>query len=106
MLAYIAYVKPVQTRAVRAAQARIQISEKFSSKQQVFLEFELQHNVNVGVEELDRKKLSPLLRLKYHDSITDAVADLGHDIGDFFAEFQQYQQVHTGAYFPYQFRGA
>jgi len=47
-----------------------------------------------------------LLRLKYHDSITDAVADLGHGIGDSFAGFQQYQQVQPGAYSPYQFRGA
>jgi len=45
VLAYIACVKPVQTRAVRAAQAPIQISEKFSSKQQVFHEFVLQHNL-------------------------------------------------------------
>ena len=32
---------------------------------------------SVGVEELDQEKLTPLLRLKYHDSIADAVADLG-----------------------------
>ncbi len=34
-----------------------------------------------------------LLRLKYHDSITDAVADLGgkpEEIGTVFAGFQQY----------------
>ncbi len=95
VLAYIAYVKPPQTREVRAAQARVHINEKFSGKQQAFLEFVLQHYVSIGVEELDREKLAPLLRLKYHDSITDAVADLGHDIGDTFTEFQQYlyQQV-------------
>jgi type I restriction enzyme R subunit len=33
--------------------------------------------VNVGVSELDREKLSPLLQLKYHNSIADAVAELG-----------------------------
>ena len=46
----------------------------------------------VGVEELDQHKLTPLLRLKYHDSITDAVADLGKpdDIGKAFAGFQRY----------------
>ena len=63
VLAYIAYVKPPHTREVRAAQARVQIHEKFSGKQQAFLEFVLQHYISVGVEELDREKLSPLLRL-------------------------------------------
>ena len=45
-----------------------------------------------GVEELDQSKLIPLLRLKYHDSIADAVADLGHpeEIGKLFASFQKY----------------
>ena len=33
--------------------------------------------VNAGVEELDQEKLTPLLRLKYQNSIADAVADLG-----------------------------
>lgn len=31
----------------------------------------------MGVEELEQEKLTPLLRLKYHDSIADALADLG-----------------------------
>ena len=31
--------------------------------------------VRVGVEELSQDKLSPLLRLKYHGAIADAVAD-------------------------------
>jgi hypothetical protein len=36
-------------------------------------------------------KLTPLLRLKYHDSIADAVADLGRpdEIGKVFAGFQK-----------------
>jgi type I restriction enzyme R subunit len=48
--------------------------------------------VTVGVAELEQNKLSPLLRLKYHDSIADAVADLGHpeEIGKVFARFQKY----------------
>jgi type I restriction enzyme R subunit len=64
----------------------------FSSKQQVFLAFVLSHYVSVGVEELDQNKLTPLLRLKYHDSIADAVADLGNpdEIGRVFAGFQKY----------------
>jgi type I restriction enzyme, R subunit len=52
----------------------------------------LSHYVSEGVGELDQEKLTPLLRLKYHDSIADAVADLGkpEDIGKVFAGFQKY----------------
>ena len=52
----------------------------------------LLHYVSVGVGELDQEKLTPLLRLKYHNSIADAVADLGNpaEIGDVFAGFQKY----------------
>ena len=44
------------------------------------------------MEELDQEKLTPLLRLKYHNSIADAVADLGkpEEIGKVFAGFQKY----------------
>ena len=46
----------------------------------------------VGVEELGQDKLTPLLRLKYHKSIADALADLGRpdEIGRVFAGFQKY----------------
>lgn len=37
----------------------------------------LQHYILVGVEELDPEKLTPLMRLKYNDSIRDAIDDLG-----------------------------
>ena len=55
----------------------------------------LSHCVDVGVEELDREKLKPLLLLlllKYHDSLADAVADLGEpeQIGKVFGGFQRY----------------
>ena len=45
-----------------------------------------------GVEERDQKNLSPLLRLKYHDSLSDAIADLAkpEDIGLAYAGFQKY----------------
>ena len=70
----------------------MEISVHFNNKQQVFLDFVLSHYVNVGVEELDQDKLTPLLRLKYHDSIADAVADLGKpdEIGRIFTSFQKY----------------
>jgi type I restriction enzyme R subunit len=90
VLAYVAYASPTLTREERAEKAKIIISTRFNSRQQVFLDFVLSHYVKVGVEELDRDKLTPLLRLKYHDSIADAVADLGEDIGTAFVGFQKY----------------
>jgi len=66
------------------------ISTYFNTKQRVFLDCVLSHYVSESVGELDQDKLTPLLRLKYHDSIADAVADLGKpkDIGRVFAGFQ------------------
>ena len=61
----------------------------------MFLDFVLQHYVSVGVEELESEKLTPLLRLKYHNSIADAVADLGQpaQISQVFAGFQKFLYV-------------
>jgi type I restriction enzyme R subunit len=97
VLAHVAYALPPETREQRAAHAREAIRSRFDSKQQAFLEFVLAHYVTVGVEELDQEKLTPLLRLKYHDSLKDAVADLGRaeTIGKAFYGFQRflYQEV-------------
>jgi len=92
VLAHVAYALPPLTREDRAAKAKVAISTHFNTKQQIFLNFVLSHYVSVGVEELDQNKLTPLLRLKYHDSISDAVADLGNpeEIGRVFAGFQKY----------------
>jgi type I restriction enzyme R subunit len=92
VLAHVAYALPTMTREKRAAKAKIEISTHFNSKQQVFLAFVLSHYVRVGVEELDREKLRPLLLLKYHNAIADAVADLGRpeEIGNVFTGFQKY----------------
>ena len=93
VLAYVAFALPTVTRVLRADQARVHINSKFNAKQQALLDFVLQHYVTEGVEELEQNKLNPLLRLKYHDSIADAVADLGgkpEEIGRVFAGFQQY----------------
>jgi type I restriction enzyme, R subunit len=92
VLAHVAYAMPTLTREERAARSKVSISAKFNSKQQVFIDFVLAHYVNVGVGELDLDKLIPLLRLKYHNSISDAVADLGEpeEIGSVFAGFQKF----------------
>jgi len=92
VLAYVAYAAAPLTREVRAANARVYINSRFTTKQQAFLDFVLSHYVEVGVEELDQEKLTPLLRLKYRDSLADAIADLGkpEEIGQAFAGFQKY----------------
>ena len=92
VLAYVAYAMAPLTRAERADNARVYINSEFTTKQQAFLDFVLQHYVSQGVEELDQEKLTPLLRLKYHNSISDAVADLGEpeQIGQVFAGFQRH----------------
>ncbi len=93
VLAYVAYALPPLTREERAGRAKVAISAHFNSKQQAFLDFVLAHYVGVGVDELDQEKLTPLLRLKYHNSISDAVRDLGmpvEDIREFFSGFQKY----------------
>ena len=97
VLANVAYAMPPMTREERATQARIPITAHFNVKQQAFLDFVLSQYVQVGVGELDKEKLSPLLRLKYNNAIADAVADLGRpeEIGKIFSGFQKYlyQQV-------------
>jgi len=101
VLAHVAYALPPLTREERAMRAGMIIAQNFNSKLQVFLNFVLAHYVSIGVEELDQEKLTPLLRLKYHDSITDAVADLGgkpEEINKAFAGFQKYlYQPQVGA---------
>jgi type I restriction enzyme R subunit len=92
VLAHVAYALPTLSREERAAKAKIQTSTHFNSKQQVFLDFVLSHYISVGVEELDQEKLPTLLKLKYHNSMADAVADLGEpgEIGKAFTGFQKF----------------
>ena len=96
VLAYVAYALPTLTREERATRAKVRIRAQFSDKQQTFLYFVLAHYVQEGVQELDGDKLTPLLRLKYNDSLADAIADLGEPeaIGTVFSGFQKflYQQ--------------
>ncbi|MBE7461388.1 MAG: DEAD/DEAH box helicase family protein [Zoogloeaceae bacterium] len=92
VLAHVAYALEPLTRKERADRARPLIGPHFDDRQRAFLDFVLAHYVSIGVEELDQAKLTPLLKLKYRDSIADAVADLGkpEDIGRVFAGFQKY----------------
>src|SRR6185437_4985306 len=92
VLAYVAYALPTLTREERAARAKAAMSARFNSKQQAFLDFVLAHYVGVGVDELDQEKLTPLLQLRYSNSISDAIADLGapEEIRRVFAGFQKY----------------
>jgi type I restriction enzyme, R subunit len=92
VLAHVAYALAPLTREERSAKAKLAIRKQFTSKQQLFLDFVLAQYVKVGVEELAQDKLSPLLRLKYHNAIADAVVDLGkpEEIGKVFAGFQKY----------------
>lgn len=83
---------PPLSREDRAAKAKVVFSTHFNSKQKVFLDFVLSHYVREVVQELDQEKLTPLLRLRYNNSIADALADLGKadEIGRMFVGFQQY----------------
>jgi len=92
VLAHVAYALPTLTREERATTAKVAISIHFDSKQQAFLDFVLSQYVKVGVHELDKDKLSPLLKLKYNNAIADAIADLGRpaEIGNVFTGFQKY----------------
>ena len=96
VLAYVAYALPPLNCEERAGRAKVVINTRFNNKQEAFLDFVLAHYVSVGVEELDQEKLTPLLRLKYHNSISDALTDLGsaEDIGRIFVGFQKYLYQH------------
>jgi type I restriction enzyme, R subunit len=92
VLAHVAFALQPLTRHERASNAKVAINANFNTKQRAFLDFVLSHYVSEGVDELDQNKLTPLLRLKYSDSIADALADLGkpEDIGKMFAGFQKH----------------
>jgi type I restriction enzyme R subunit len=92
VLALVAWAKPPVAREERAKLARGPMRGRFGEKQRAFLDFVLQHYVAVGVEELGQDKLTPLLRLRYGDSVADAIADLGppESISAAFAGFQRH----------------
>ncbi|KQQ89158.1 EcoAI/FtnUII family type I restriction enzme subunit R [Massilia sp. Leaf139] len=77
VLAYVAFAVTPETRRHRADMAKAESYSHLDDRQQEFLDFVLAHYVTQGVDELDAEKLSPLLRLKYNNAISDAVSDLG-----------------------------
>ena len=82
---------------VHQAITKKEINAHFGTKQQEFLEFVLSHYLSDGVGELDSSKLTPLLRLKYHNSISDALKELGdpNNIKVAFEGFQKYLYAAT-----------
>ena len=53
VLAYVAFALAPQTRAERAAMAKTEVHQKFTDRQQAFVDFVLAQYVKEGVEELD-----------------------------------------------------
>ena len=76
VLAYIAYASNPVTRETRAASGRKRVVSDYEGKLAAFLEFVLDAYVSDGIGELDKNKLSDLLRLKYH-SAAEAAEKLG-----------------------------
>ena len=97
VLAYVAFAMQPLTRADRANGAKAAIHAAYSSKQEAFIEFVLAHYVQEGVDELDQAKLTPLLKLKYHNAIADAMADLSgaEKTRLLFAAFQKFLYQRT-----------
>lgn len=91
VLGYVAFALPTQTRRTRAARARLD-KMALTERQRAFLDFVLAQYVREGVEELDTDKLTPLLKLRYNNAISDAVTDLGDTktIRQMFVGFQRY----------------
>ena len=92
VLAYVAFASAPQTRAVRAAAAHAATANEFTDKQRAFVDLVLAQYVKQGVDELDAEKLSPLLKLKYKNALSDAFAELGRpdQVRGVFVGFQRH----------------
>ncbi len=99
VLAYIAFALSPHTRKERAAQAMDAIDQRLDDKQRAFLDFVLGQYIKLGVGELDSAKLTPLLKLRYNNAISDARADLGdvEQIRTLFVGFQKWLYVEERA---------
>jgi type I restriction enzyme R subunit len=90
VLAYVAYVRPPETREERVALRRSAILDGLSEAQREFLDFVLSQYVSEGEDELDPEKLPGLLNVKY-GSASDALQRLGvgvREVQDAFRGFQ------------------
>ena len=92
VLAYVAYTRAPVTRSDRAARAHDASVQEYGTRQQAFIDFVLGQYVTQGVGELDSEKLSPLLKLRYKNAISDALTDLGgpEEIRHVFIDFQRH----------------
>ncbi|MCC6200104.1 MAG: DEAD/DEAH box helicase family protein [Moraxellaceae bacterium] len=92
VLAYVAFATQPLTREERAAAAKVATADQFTDKQRAFIDFVLAQYVLQGVAELDGEKLSPLLKLKYHNALADAFAELGRpeQVRGVFVGFQKH----------------
>ena len=92
VLAYVAYALPPLTREERAATGQGRDQHPLQQQAAGVSRLRAVALREGRRRELDQEKLTPLLRLKYHDSIADAVADLGRpeEIGEVFAGFQKF----------------
>lgn len=91
VLEFISYSIPPVTREKRVESAKGNIFALLDKEQKEFLEFVLGQYIKSGVDELDNKKLSGLLNLKYK-SIADAELTLGSlpKIRALFVNFQKH----------------
>jgi len=92
VLAHVAFAADPVTREARAQQAHVAVADELNDRQQAFVDFVLAQYVSQGVDELDVDKLSPLLKLRYQNALSDAVADLGspEQIRGVFVGFQRH----------------
>ena len=77
VLGYVAFAAEPVTRAERAAAAKAATAAEVTDKQQAFVDFVLAQYVRQGVDELDAEKLAPRLKLKYQNTLADALSELG-----------------------------
>lgn len=83
-------IEPI-TREKRVFNTKNNIYALLSNKEKEFIEFALSKYIEIGVSELDREKLSILIKNKY-ETFEDAMKELG-DIGNInslFIDFQKY----------------
>jgi type I restriction enzyme R subunit len=90
VLAYVAYVRPPETREERVALRRSAILDGLSEAQREFLDFVLSQYVSEGEDELDPEKLPGLLNVKY-GSASDALQRLGVGVREVQEAFRGFQ---------------